>query len=99
MPEMTFNLDDAEQTEKFRKFVKRAVNEVLDERDALDHETHKAHHEAVAKYIEKQVRRDELFEKASNSFVGAAVVSLVGAITWCLSGLGKMVIAYFDRIN
>ena len=70
--------------------IKKAVNEVLDERDAIDHETHKAHHEAVERWIVRQDRKDELFTKAINSAVGVIILGMFSGLAW----IGKIVLEH-----
>lgn len=72
------------------KAFKKMIHEALDERDALDHETHKAHHIAVQRWIERQERHDAMMQKARDSAIGAVVVGLIGALAW----VGKIVIEH-----
>lgn len=68
--------------------LKELINDVLDERDSLDRETHHMHHEAMNVWLENQRRKDELVKQAVNSAIGIVVVSTFGALAW----VGKIVI-------
>ena len=87
------------------ELIKQCVREVLTERATVDVETHREHHECLtemlpalkefleyrkARMIEMQ-KRKEMLERIRNTAIGAAVVSIVGAIVAVLGWIGVVV--------
>lgn len=54
--------------------VRKALAEELDNRNRIDQETHKAHHDYVANLIECSRRRREIFDAVSKQVLGWGVV-------------------------
>ena len=64
----------------FIEAVKQAVSSALDERNRVDAETHRAHHDYVADLIECSKRRREIFDSVVKYVAGIGVVSAIGFV-------------------
>jgi len=73
------------------KELKRIISEVMSEKTqkcVLNDESYQTHYDYVRLQIEKDRRRQELWQKFRLSFIGSLGVSLVGAMIW----VGKIVL-------
>ena len=68
--------------------LKEIINNVLDERDSLDRETHHMHHEAMQVWLENQKRQEEIIKQATNSAIGIIVLAFFAGLGW----IGKIVL-------
>lgn len=73
-----------------KSMVKEAMRELLDERDALDHERHHADHEFVKQLREERQRRHDRYEKVKTSVLGGAVLAFFGGIVSFLIWVGNL---------
>lgn len=72
--------------------MKKALHEVLNERDSLDRATHRTDHEFVAFLRSERQRRDERREKIKTHVYGWAAVAALGSF---IAGLGAWVQHFF----
>lgn len=81
--------------------IKAAVHAALDERDGLDRETHRAHHDYVARRIAREIKREErraeLSDKIRATVIGGLVLTLVTAAGTGLYNVGKFVIELYQK--
>lgn len=64
----------------FIEAVKQAVSSALDERNRVDAETHRAHHDYVANLIECSRRRREIFDSVVKYVAGIGALSAIGFV-------------------
>lgn len=81
--------------------MKAAVHAALDERDGLDRETHRAHHDYVAQRISRERRREEraieLRDKVKATIIGGLLLTLVTVIGTGLYNVGKFIIDAYQK--
>ena len=65
-----------------------AVETALDKRDSIDKETHSVHHRFVARRIEREEKRDAMWEKIRAQVTGWSIIVILGSV-------GTAVTAYF----
>lgn len=82
-----------EDTDEQRVYLKGLLHEVLNERDALDHQTHRAQHEWIATQIAKEQRRTERIERIKTQALGALALGALGAFGKLLLWIGGLVLA------
>lgn len=73
--------------------LKEIMNSVLDERDRIDHETHKDHHEWLKRKMEQEARFRDRLETFKKSAIGAVAVAVIGATIKGLAFIGGVVLA------
>lgn len=73
--------------------LKEILNSVLDERDRIDHELHKDHHEWIRRQIEAEAKAKERWETFKKSVIGAIAVATTGAIIKGLAFIGGVILA------
>ena len=78
--------------EKMKEELKSDLNEVLNERDHLDHETHKNHHDWIARQMENDAKRKERMDTFRKSLIGALTVATVGGAIKLLAAIGRVVL-------
>lgn len=64
--------------------LKRAINEVLDERGRIDAETHHIHHDYVAQLIERERMRKERNEKVRTHVIGWGMVTALSGLVYLI---------------
>jgi len=72
--------------------IKQLMNEVLDERDRIDHDVHKEDHEFITYLREKDKIRRERWEKITKTAIGAVVTVVMGKMFFVLYWIGDLVI-------
>lgn len=81
--------------------LKSAVRAVLDERDRIDHETHRVHHEYVAWLIEcrrvKKQRGQEFVDRIRATVVGGLVLLVFSTVLAGLYHLGTFIIDLYQH--
>ena len=77
-------------SEEEKEELKVLIHSVLDERTAIDHNTHKEHHQVVAAWIEKNERWQQRREKVIQHVLGWGAV--IGVAT-----IGKAIYEYFQN--
>jgi len=60
--------------------LKKAINQVLDERHSIDEVTHKAHHDWVAWKIKREQRHQEIMDAVYKQVIGWGVIVFLGGI-------------------
>lgn len=82
--------------EKMKEELKSALNEVLNERDRLDHETHKNHHDWITHQMDNDAKRKERMDTFRKTFrkslIGALTVAAVGGAIKLLAAIGGVVL-------
>lgn len=63
-----------------RSKLKSILHEVLNERDALDHETHRKQHAWIAAQIEKDIAKKERIEDLKKKVIGFLILSALTLI-------------------
>lgn len=88
------------------ELIKECIRDVLSERASVDPETHRAHHETLSDFlpqlgdflayrrlrIAQLKKRQENWEKITNTAVGVVVVSIVTAIIGTFAWIGSLVL-------
>ncbi len=64
--------------------IKKAVHAALSERESIDRDTHKSHHDFVQDEIERKRRRRENCDKIKAQVGGWLVVSLLSAFAYAV---------------
>jgi len=81
--------------------IKQAVHAALNERDGLDHDTHRAHHDYINQRIERDKRRDlrrqELVDKIKATLIGGLLLLIVGGAMTALYNVGVFVIELYQK--
>lgn len=81
--------------------IKQAVHAALDERDGLDRETHRAHHDYLNRRIEREERRErrrqELADKIKATVIGGLLLLAVGSALTAIYNVGKFVIDAYQK--
>lgn len=69
------------------------LNAVLDSRDRIDKERHRADHEFIDLLRAQHQARQELWKKFQTSLVGGAALAVLGGLGW----IGALIIEHFHR--
>lgn len=91
------------------ELIKDCIRDVLSERASVDPETHKIHHETLSDFLPQLSdflayrrmrmaqlkKRQENWEKITNTAVGVVVVSVVTAVIGVLAWVGSLVVQAF----
>jgi hypothetical protein len=81
--------------------IKQAVHDALDERDGMDRETHRSHHEYIRLYIErdreKERRRKDLNDKVRATLIGGLLLMIVGSAITGMYRIGSFVIDQYEK--
>ena len=88
---MTTELTKDDVREVVRTTIDTALNEHL-----LDMATHRAHHLAVARWIERQEARRQRWERIEEKLVGTGILSLFGA---AVGALGYAAIQWIKSVR
>jgi len=64
--------------------LKRALSEVLDERDRVDAKTHRLHHDWIGEQLECDRRRRQMFLAVAQRVAGWAIIGVLGWIGWAV---------------
>lgn len=73
-----------------KSLVKEAMQELLNERDALDHERHHADHDFVQLLREERKRRHDRWESVKTSVLGAMILGCIGGVGSFLYWVGNL---------
>ncbi len=80
--------------------IKAALHETLDERDGIDRDTHRAHHEYLRRRLTREEQRDqrrqELQDKVKATVIGGLLIALLGVTGTFLYNVGKFVIDLYS---
>ena len=60
--------------------LKTVIHTVLNERDRIDGGIHKDHHEYIRRLIQKEQRKQEIWDKVKAHILGWGIVGLVGTL-------------------
>jgi hypothetical protein len=58
----------------------RAIIAAFEAFRSVPHEEHREHHEFISHWIERQRRKEEIFEKVKAQLAGWGVITMLGAI-------------------
>lgn len=87
--------------ERYAEIAKRAIHEVLDERNRIDQDTHHADHLWVRSKREREQnrerRRQEQWDKVRASVIGAVLIAIVLSAGSFLYNVGKFVIDAYQK--
>lgn len=64
--------------------IRALLHEVLDERNRIDADTHRTHHDYVARLIDRDQKRAERWEKIRTHVLGWSAVSVIGGVVYLL---------------
>jgi len=70
--------------------VRKVMNEVLNERDRIDQQTHRDDHIFLAQLREQRRKREEMWEKTKKTALGFIVIALltkIGALAYYVGDL------------
>ena len=76
--------------------LKKAINEILDERDAFDGRTHSDHHHFVEEMIAERKRKEERRERLRQQVVGWGIISTLSAMGY---GTYHMFIEFVKKVS
>lgn len=83
------------------QMIKQAVHEVLNERDGMDRETHRADHAYLRRRIVREerneLRRAALHDKIKATLVGGLLLLIVGGAMTALYNVGRFVIDAYQK--
>lgn len=71
---------DEHAREETKAIVREALKEILDQRDALDRERHRADHDFVALLREERERRRIMWEKVRSTVIGGMILACFGGV-------------------
>lgn len=81
--------------------IKQAVHAALNERDGLDRDTHRAHHDYLNRRIEREERRErrrqEFVDKIKATVIGGLLLLAVGSALTAIYNVGKFVIDAYQK--
>ncbi len=81
--------------------IKQAMHAVLNERDGMDRETHRADHAYLRRRIEREERRErrrqELVDKIKATVVGGLLLLFIGTALTAIYNVGKFVIDAYQK--
>lgn len=81
--------------------IKQAVHAALDERDGLDRETHRSHHDYVAQRIQREQQREQrrtaMHDKIKATVIGGLVLLTLTTVATGLYSVGKFVIDLYQK--
>lgn len=81
--------------------IKQAIHAALNERDGLDHETHRAHHDYLNRRIafeeRRERRRQERSDKIRATVIGGLLVLIFGGALTFIYNVGKFVINAYQK--
>lgn len=81
--------------------IKQALHAALDERDGLDRETHRSHHEYIKHWIERDIekdrRRKDSRDKIRNTLIGGLLLMIVGSAMTGLYRIGAFVLEQYQK--
>jgi len=80
--------------------IKAALHQTLDERDGIDRDTHRAHHNYLRDRLTRDERRDqrrqELSDKIKAMVIGGLVIALLSVTGTMLYNVGKFVMDLYS---
>lgn len=85
--------------DQLEEVLKRAMSQVLDSRDRIDHGTHKQDHDWIECKRARERVWNERFELAQKSAVGFITLGVLGLVVKFFAFIGGLVIAYFTIRN
>lgn len=81
--------------------IKQAVHDALNERDGLDRDTHRSHHNYIAQRIQKEQEREQrrvaLNDKIKATVIGGIVLMAVTVVGTGLYNVGRFVIDLYQK--
>lgn len=81
--------------------IKQAVHAALDERDGLDRETHRSHHEYIRSRLAheqaRDLRRHAVADRVKATVVGAVLVGLLSLVGTGLYKIGQVAIDWYSK--
>lgn len=82
--------------EQIERIVKVALGQALDERDRIDHESHRADHAWVTMQREREKKWNENVELAKKSAIGFLTIGLLTLLIKSTAFIGGLVLAAFS---
>lgn len=81
--------------------IKQAVHAALNERNGLDRDTHRAHHDYLNRRIEREERRErrrqEIADKIKATVVGGLLLLVLSGAVTVLYNVGKFVMDAYHK--
>ena len=78
--------------------LRKVLTEVIDQRNAVDDQTHRLHHDFVTRLIEREKLRQERWEKWRTHVMGwATVAAITGAVYLLGAGVQQWLKQLFNR--
>lgn len=81
--------------EQLQRIVKNALDNALDQRDRIDHESHRADHEWVKLQREREKRWNDNVELAKKSAIGFLTIGILTLLIKGTAFIGGLVLAAF----
>jgi preprotein translocase subunit Sss1 len=83
-------------SEQLEHIVQRAIGAALDQRDRIDHETHKLDHEWVKMQRAREKTWNDNIELAKKSAIGFLTVGAISLLIKGFAFIGGLVLAYIS---
>jgi hypothetical protein len=88
-----------EEHHELAQALESALGRVLDSRKRVDEETHRVHHEYVARCIDRDRKREKRWEQLRVHILGWGAISVIGSIIYSLGDWIKHVVINLFKVK
>lgn len=89
----TLTLGKMVMNEEEKESLKEIISDVLNQGRKITDETHKLHHDYIQHQMEKDIRRQAMWKKVVDTWIGALAIAAISGVAW----VGNLILEYFKN--